>query len=226
MEGVGDIKNSKERLPITIQSGVEIDRSQYPSLLDELMRVERETWPEEWQATRDKFESRLEVYPEGFFAAFANGKMAGISTSEIVDYDPESLPETWDEITDNGYIRKTHNQHRNALYVVSVGVSKSFQGQGIGKSLMEAQKQLAQNLNLKYLFLGARIPKFGQYHKSHPEVTAKQYVNLEESQGRKLDPEIRFYESCGLKIVRVAPNYGPDPESENFGVIMVWKNPD
>ena len=219
-------QKGEERVPIDVKSLVEYNKSQYSHLLDEVMRVEKEAWPEEWQATRDKFESRLQVFPEGFFVAYKDGPMGGVSTSEVVNYDLEHLPQTWDEITDNGLIKKTHSPSGDALYVVSVGVSKNFQGQGIGKGLVEKQKQLAQNLNLKYLFLGARMPEYQKHHRTHPEVSAEDYVKLEESVGRKLDPELRFYESCGLKAVEVIPNYGPDEESENYGVIMLWRNPD
>lgn len=227
MEDKEDISKNLESQPsVEIKPLTQYNKSQYPQLLGEVMRVEREAWPVEWQATREKFEARLEVFPEGFFLAFANGQLAGVTTAEIVQFDPKKPPETWDEVTENGYIRKTHNRAGNALYVVSVGVAPEFQGQGIGRELMDAQKQLARNLNLKYLFLGARIPQFSQFHKSYPEVTVGQYVNSEENPGRKLDAEIRFYESCDLKVRKVVPNYGPDPESENFGVIMVWENPD
>lgn len=227
MEGMEQTLEDKEKpKAMQIKAAVEFDKLQYSKLLDEVMRVEREAWPAEWQATRDKFEARLEVFPEGFFLASINGKLVGVSTSEIVQFNPQQPPETWDEITDNGYIRKTHNSQGNALYVVSLGVSKDFQGQGIGRQLMNEQKELTKKLKLKFLFLGARIPKFAQFHKAHPQVTAEEYVNKEESPGRKLDPEIRFYESCGLKIVKVMPAYGPDPASEDFGIIMVWENSD
>lgn len=208
---------------IFINSMEDVSSTQRKELLDEVMRVEREAWPEEWQATRDKFESRLAIFPDGFFVAFKGRRMVGVSTSEIVNYDPENLPKTWDEITDNGRIKETHDKFGNALYVVSVGVSQEFQGKGIGKRLTEAQKRLAQKLGLRYLFLGARVPGYQSYHKEHPEVSVEDYVRLEEDPANKLDPELRFYESCGLKMLKTMPDYGPDPESENYGVIMVWE---
>ena len=60
MEGVEDIsQNSKEQLPADIKSATEYDKSQQSAMLDEVMRVEAEAWPAEWQATRDKFEARV-----------------------------------------------------------------------------------------------------------------------------------------------------------------------
>lgn len=210
----------------SIKNLAEFDKSQRPAFLDGVMKVEEEAWPEEWRATRDKFESRLEVFPEGFFVVDKGEEMAGVSTSQIVDYDSGNLPQTWDEVTGDGYIKKTHKPDGNALYVVSVGVSQRFQGQGIGHQLVESQKSLAKKLNFKTLFLGARIPGYHEYHRDHPEATADDYAKLEREPGKKLDPELKFYESCGLKTVKVIPNYGPDSESENYGVIMSWENPD
>jgi len=92
--------------------------------------------------------------------------------------------------------------------------------------LVGEQKQLTQGLNLKRLFLGARMPDYHNYHQLHPTGSAEEYVYLEKEQGKKLDSEIRFYESQGLKIIKVIPNYGPDNESEDYGVIMSWENPD
>jgi len=220
------IKNQERFSTISIKSMAEYDPSQYSELLDEVMLVEEEAWPKEWRATRDKFASRLAIFPEGFFVAFKGGRMVGVTTSEIINYDPERLPLTWDEITDNGCIKDTHDPHGNSLYVTSVGVSKKFQGQGIGRSIIEAQKQLVQRLNLKCLFLGARLPMYHEYHRSNSKVSVEDYMKLEKSPGKKFDPEIRFYESVGLKVVEVMPNYGPDRASENYGVIMVWENPD
>lgn len=226
MEDKNEISSNSESLSdMDIKPITEFDKSKYPGLLDEVIRVEQEAWPPEWRATRDKFKSRLLVFPEGFFVAFGNKKMAGVSTSEIVNYDPDHLPSTWDEITDNGYIKKTHDPRANALYVVSVGVSKNFQGQGIGRGLMEEQKNLTKKFHLRYLFLGARIPKYHEYHASHPEASAEGYVELGNDEGKRLDPELRFYESCGLKTMKVVPDYGPDPESEDYGVVMFWENP-
>lgn len=56
--------------------------------LDAIVSLENEIWPEGTRATRDKFESRLRIFPQGFFLVYKNGEIIGVSTSEIINYDP------------------------------------------------------------------------------------------------------------------------------------------
>ena len=48
--------------------------------LGEVIRVESEAWPKEIRAPKEKFKKRIEVFPQGFFAVYVDGVMAGIST--------------------------------------------------------------------------------------------------------------------------------------------------
>lgn len=190
--------------------------------LDEIIRVEKETWPEELQASREKMESRLSLFPQGFFTAKVENKIMGVSTSQISHY--PSPAKTWDELTDNGFIKNSHNPSENALYVVSAGVSKNAQGMGIGGKLIDAQKDLARTLGLRYLFLGARIPGYGAYCQKHGDIPIEKYIQLKNEKGESLDPEIRFYQRRGLQVGGVKQNFEPDAESKDYGVLMVWEN--
>ncbi len=200
-------------------------RNATPADLDEVMRVEREAWPPEIQAPREKFESRMKIFPQGFYVAFHNDKMVGVTTSEIIRYDGKNHPKTWMDVTDNGWIRMTHDAGGNALYVVSVGAS--LQGKGVGSKLVEAQKELVKKLELDCLILGARCP---DYHNSDfDNVPADKYIRMAREDKQPVDKEIRFYTRCGLNAVTAMPDYmgkGEDRESRDYGVIMVWKNPE
>lgn len=202
-----------------------ISKSDFSQVLDEVVKVEKEAWPEEIQASREKFESRAEIFPEGFLTiSLPELGMVGVSTAEIISYDPQNPPLSWEEITDDGWIKNTHDLKGNALYLASVGASPKAVGQGVGSTLVKEQIALAQKLGLDYLVLGSRIPGYHQYHKQHPEATIEEYLSLKKNE-EKLDPEIRFYERNGLKLTKVVPNYmEDDPESENYGAIMVWQN--
>jgi len=191
--------------------------------LDEVMRVEREAWPPEIQAPREKFESRLQVFPQGFYVAFMGDKMVGVTTSEMINYNGKNHPGTWNGITDNGWIKKTHTPQGNALYVVSVGAS--VQGKGVGTELVKAQQELVKKLGLDCLVLGARCP---DYHQSaYDNIPADKYILMTREDGLPVDKEIRFYKRAGLSPVSAMPEYmgkGEDKESRDYGVIMVWKN--
>lgn len=203
---------------ITVRNATEAD-------LDGVMDVER-SWPETMQAPSEKFVSRMKYFPEGFYVALVSGRILGVSTSKIFHYDKNNPPKTWDEASDEGWITK-HDPKGNALYVVSVGVHEKFQGKGIGQRLVEAQKKLVKVLGLDCLVLGARCPEY-----SNPEfnnIFPEEYVRLKRSDGQPRDKEIRFYSRYELQVVCPMPEYmgkGNDPESRDFGVIMVWNNPE
>lgn len=191
----------------------------------EVVRVEAETWPEEIRAPREKFESRARIFPEGFFLGYADNKLWGVATSQIINFDPANPCTSWEETTDNGWIKKSHTFQGNALYVISVGVSPRASRQGIGTALMIAEKGLAKKLSLGWLVLGSRLPGFATWHQVNPRSSIKDYFDCQNETRESIDPLIRFYQRLGLKIVKIVPNYmEDDPESENFGVVMTWQN--
>ncbi|OGH15034.1 MAG: hypothetical protein A3H50_01125 [Candidatus Levybacteria bacterium RIFCSPLOWO2_02_FULL_37_10] len=212
---------------MVIESALNISPANKDDFLEQVMKVERSAWPPELQASKSKFESRFNIFPQGFFVVRLDGKIKGVTTSQITAYD-ESSTHTWDEITDNGMIEKTHSPQGNALYVVSVGVGADTQRGGVGGKLVQLQLELAKKLGLKYLFLGARIPGYDAYCKENGNIPPKQYVDFKKQTDKGLeavDPEIRFYERQGLHPAKIIPNFEPDVQSRDYGVVMLWKNP-
>jgi len=200
---------------ITIRNAREQD-------LNEIVELENEIWPEGTRATRDKFESRLKIFQQGFFLAYKNGKIIGASTSEKIDYYPSNPPTSWEKITDNGYIRATYSPEGNAIYVVSIGAKSRSGG---GSALVQEQKKLVEKLSLKYLVLGARIPGYDDYIAKNRDIPIEEYVQLKREDGELFDSELRFYTRNGLALIKILPNYmEDDKESRNYGAIMVWKN--
>ena len=186
--------------------------------LDDVITLENKVWPPGTRSPREKFESRLRIFPEGFFLAYKEGSLIGVSTSQIIKYDGSTI-DSWEKITDFGWIR-THNPMGNALYVVSLGaISRS----GGGSALINAQKKLATELGLDLLVLGSRIPGYDSYCKKQEEIPIERYVELQRENGELLDPELRFYTRNGLSLKEIKSNYmEDDKESRNYGAIMLW----
>lgn len=203
-----------------MESPILIRKVEYDDL-SRVVKLENQIWPKGTRASRAKFESRFKLFPQGFFTAFRDQELIGVSTSEIINYNPESLPTSWENITDNGFIKKTHTPNGNALYVVSIGaISRS----GAGSALLEAQKKLRQKLNLQLLVLGARIPGYDAYCRAHGEIDIADYVKLTRDDGELLDSELRFYTRNGLKLLKIVPGYmEDDKESRNFGALVYFK---
>lgn len=219
-----DTRAEKEMLnQIIVESATKIAPDERDKFLKEVMDVERSAWLPELQASKEKFISRLEIFPKGFIVARVNGKIKGVTTSQITTYDPLEQ-KTWDEITDNGIIKRTHNPSGNALYVVSVAVSADTQGMGVGSKIVEEQKNLARQLGLKLVFLGARIPGYNKYCKQNGEISVEEYLKLKNQNGESVDPEIRFYQRQGFHPSKIIQEFEPDIGSRNYGVVVVWKN--
>ncbi len=190
--------------------------------LDDIVALENEIWPEGTRASRDKFEKRLRIFPEGFFVAYKNKEMIGVSTSERINYEHSNPPKSWEKVTDNGYIEKSHYNAGNSIYVVSIGAKSRSGG---GSALLKAQKELAKKLRVNFLILGARIPGYNQYCIENKEISIEDYVVLKRKDSELLDSELRFYTRNGLRLVKIMPNYmEDDKESRNFGAIMAWEN--
>jgi len=204
--------------------------------LDLVIKNEEETWPEGTRASRDKFESRARIFPEGFFLAYESGHPVGVSTSEIIQFDPQTPIESWESITNNGFITSEqsengetigHNKNGNALYVVSVGVNPDYQKRGVGSQLVQEQIKLTKEKGLKYLVLGSRVPGLQKAKGNNTEFNSEVYIKAVRQDGLPIDSELRFYARNGLKIHEIKANYmEDDAESLNYGVVMVWENPD
>ncbi|NIN92584.1 hypothetical protein GTO36_06305 [bacterium] len=189
--------------------------------IKEILRIEKEAWPNGLRATKEMFRSRLKTFPEGFLCAVMDGKIQGFVVTEILDYDMGGSRLSWREATDNGYIKKTHNLNGDTLYGVSLSVSAHAQKR-VSVALLEATGKLVIKYGLKQGVFGSRIPR---YHKHAGKMLVEEYIKAKTKTGRLLDPELGIYQSVGLRPVRIIPGYIKDPESLDYGILVVWENP-
>jgi ribosomal protein S18 acetylase RimI-like enzyme len=194
-----------------------------------IIEVEKLAWGEKGAATKEAFESRIKTFPEGTLIALIDDKIVGVIVTQIINYNKENpLKKNWYEITDNGFIAKTHNPNGDTLYGVNLSVHPQYQNMGIGRKLMEFVGKLIIKRNLKQGVLGGRIP---DYHKFANKITAEDYIKIDEKNKNNIppDPELLFYQKeywkIGLRVVKVMPNYFQDPDSLDYGVLLLWKNP-
>lgn len=189
--------------------------------LEGMLRVEHESWSEEQAFTREHFLSHLAVFPEGIFLAEVNDEIAGVGISEILDYDLSHPILTWYEATDNGYLKNSHNPDGSYLYGVSLSISPNFSAFRLGSKMLENAKNHIIDKGLRAFIIGSRVPRYTEHA---GKMSINDYINFRKGQ-HYLDPELEFYSKCGFKIVEALPNYFEDPESQNYGVLMIWRNP-
>jgi hypothetical protein len=190
--------------------------------IDILLRIEQAAWQEK-AATREMLLSRMEVFPEGVFYAIKEGRIQGFAVNQIINYTKfDKDNPTWALLTDNGFMRKSHDYNGDSLYGISISVPPHVDDKDVALKLYEYGGKLTIKHNLKKVYIGSRIPF---YHKYADKMSVDEYVFGKSKTGRILDPELSLYIKMGLKIEKIVPDFFNDPESLNYGVMVSWENP-
>ncbi|MFB7140189.1 GNAT family N-acetyltransferase [Gottfriedia sp. NPDC056225] len=190
----------------------------------DLIRIQQESFPPPFPSelwwNEEQLKNHVTLFSQGALCIEVNGQMAGSMTGLRVDFNPQQPDHSWEEVTDNGYIR-THNPNGNTLYVVDIGVKPTYRKLGLGKWLMFAMYEVVVHLGLERLLGGGRMPG---YHRVANNLSPEQYVDAV-VKGDLKDPVISFLLRCGRMPVKVVANYLEDNESCNYGTLMEWRNP-
>lgn len=183
----------------------------------DITALDEEVWKES-PATCHKIKSRIETFREGNIVAELNGYIVGYLCLQFVN-DITNSATTWSAITDDGFLVKSHKSDGEYMFGVNLTVSPRVAALGVGTQLLIAGWKLIIKANKKGCFLGSRIPG---YHKRNGTPIEK-YVTMKN--GRYIDPELRYYQQSGFKVIKPLSNYFPDKESLNYGVLIYKENP-
>jgi hypothetical protein len=190
------------------------------------IEIEKNAWvdPEakEFSFKEKHFLELIKVNPNGQFIIEEKGAVVGFTNTQLIEFNYED-PElkSWEEICNGGLISKTHVPEGDTLFGINLSFSKEASFIASGKLFAYVVSQMMKN-GLRSVVLGSRIPS---YHKYADEMTAEEYVFAKRKNGKPLDPELHLYKKAGGKFVKVVPNYFPDAQSHNYGVLVMMKNP-
>jgi predicted amidohydrolase/GNAT superfamily N-acetyltransferase len=200
---------------------IEIQQLQLSSY-NQLVETMKAAYPN-WEGsvwTEKSIRRLLHVFPEGQFIVLADDRIVGCALSIIVKYDDFGDEHTFRQITGN-YTFSTHNPNGNVLYGIEIFIHPDFRGMRLGRRLYDSRKELCENLNLKAIVFGGRIPN---YHKHSSELSPKEYiqkVRLSEI----FDPVLSFQLSNDFHVKKVLKNYIPgDEESRDYATLLQWDN--
>jgi len=197
--------------------------------MDEIMRVEQ-SWPEDARAPADAMLVRIEKFAKGFFLAIERDEdgaelvVATITTMPMYFTDG-SIHEftSWDEVTDNGYLRDYDMQRCNTLYIVSGVIDSNYRGGNIFTPMVLREVELAAGLGLRYVLAGAVMPGYRKYVDKHGPVPAYDYTRLR--RGKHLvDPLLAMYEAIDFHVPNphhVLQEYYPDDASKNYAALVM-----
>lgn len=92
-------------IPATIRNYEEKD-------IDALIHIQQESFPPPFPSelwwNKKQLMNRITLFPERALCVEVDGEVVGSMTGLIVNFHPSDADHTWEEITDNGYIRN-HN---------------------------------------------------------------------------------------------------------------------
>lgn len=191
---------------------------------DALIRIQQDCFPPPFPSelwwNEEQLISHVTHFPEGTLCIEVDGLLVGSMTSLLVDFDPNHPIHTWEDITDNGYIR-THNPNGDTLYIVDLCVSPAYRSLGLGKWLMLSMYEIVIEQKRVRLLGGSLMPN---YHHHAEQLTPEAYIEAV-LRGEIHDQVISFLLHCGRIPLQVVPHYLEDEESHHYGVLMEWRNP-
>lgn len=170
--------------------------------------------------TEEQIETLVDLFPEGQVVAIVDGKVVGSAFSIVVDYDKFGDDHTYYEITANETF-KSHNEDGDVLYGIDVFVAPDYRGLRLGRRMYDARKDLCEQLNLRAIVFGGRIPN---YHLYAEKMRPNEYIR--KVRRKEIDdPVLNFQLSNDFHVKKVLKNYLPgDEESLEYAILLQWNN--
>ena len=168
----------------------------------------------------DEIGKLISLFPEGQIVIKVNGDIAGCALSVIVDFNEIDDNHTYDDIAGDTSF-KIHDEDGDTLYGIDVFIKPDYRGLRLGRRLYDYRKELCENLNLKGIVFGGRIPN---YHKFSKDISPLQYI--EKVRSKEIhDPVLNFQLSNDFHPVRILKGYlEGDDDSGEYAVLMEWDN--
>lgn len=170
--------------------------------------------------TKDMFLSQLSRFGEGQICIEDNGKVVAAAQSIIVDYSKWGDDHTYDAIIGGGFFT-THDPGGDTLYGVDIFVHPDYRDLRLGRRLYDYRKQFCEELNLRRIIAGGRIPGYQKYA---DQMSVREYVNKVKNVEAH-DPVLTFQLNNDFHVRKFIRNYIPsDTESRSYATLLEWIN--
>ncbi|TGD78872.1 GNAT family N-acetyltransferase [Hymenobacter wooponensis] len=169
---------------------------------------------------QDEYNALLKKFPEGQICIEDNGQVVAAALAIIVEYSKYGDKHTYAKITGNGKF-DTHDSNGDTLYGVDVFVDPEYRSLRLGRRLYDARKELCENLNLRAMVAGGRIPGYAAYAN---EMTPAKYVEMVRAK-ELTDPILTFQLANDFYVRKIIRGYLPyDSESKAYATLLEWIN--
>lgn len=195
-----------------------LKKEDYLDLKSAMISAYEEMGESYWQER--SIEQLIKIFPEGQLCIEVNGKVVATALSIIVDYKKLGETHTYAQATGN-YTFSTHTENGDILYGIEVFVHPEYRGHRLARRLYDARKLLCENLNLKSIILGGRIPIYEKYADT---LTPREYIDKVRMK-EIYDPTLTFQISNDFHVKKILKNYLPaDQQSKEFATLLEWSN--
>jgi predicted amidohydrolase/GNAT superfamily N-acetyltransferase len=190
----------------------------YQELKEVMTSIYRPLPDSYWE--EEEIETLIDKFPKGQVVIKVDGKLAGCALSIIVEGKKCSGRHTYKGITGN-YSFSTHTNKGDVLYGIDVFIKSEYRGLRLGRRLYDFRKELCEELNLRKIVFGGRIPNF---HKYAGQITPKEYI--EKVKRKEIeDPVLNFQMSNDFHPSKILKGYlEGDVDSNEFAVLLEWDN--
>ncbi|WP_257667632.1 carbon-nitrogen hydrolase family protein [Parapedobacter tibetensis] len=195
-----------------------LSKQDYSDLIDSMTEAYEGSDVGIW--TRKNIVDLTNLFPEGQLCVAVDGKVVASALSIIVDSKITDSGDSYYEIIDHGKFSK-HDMEGDVLYGIEVFVHPEFRELRLGRRLYDARKELCEEMNLKGIIAGGRIPN---YHKYADKLSPRQYI---EKVKRKeiYDATLTFQLSNDFHVKKILKDYLPgDTESRAYATLLEWNN--
>lgn len=182
----------------------------------------RRVYPHDEPWEMKHLESHFDMFPEGQLVAVneSTHDIVGMAASLIVAWDDYDWQDTYLDFTDN-YMFTNHDPQGRTLYGAEVMVAPESQGQGVGKSLYKARREICHTLKLRRIRAGARLSGYHHYAKEMPPLE----YTLRVINGELTDPTLTFQIKQGFRVFNLVQGYFEhDPQSLGHAALIEWIN--
>ena len=210
---------------MTAVSGFAVVRTE-EKMADELAALQEACFPSLAPAERiraEHYRAHVRVFPEGQHAVIetATGRAVAASTDFRTTVDFSHYQHRYIDAVGGNWLT-THQPTGDWLYGADVGVHPDFRRRGLATLLYGERQALCRRLRLQGHVEGA-MPK--GYHFFRETMAIEAYV-ARVVRGEIDDPTLTVQLSRGYHVYGMIPDYLEDPSCANYGVFVVWRNPD
>jgi predicted amidohydrolase/GNAT superfamily N-acetyltransferase len=195
-----------------------------PTIKDipDIVALTQRAYSKEWAYTPEMLAGQLSQFPEGVFVVLRGEEIVGYCATFRISGEVALKPHVWTRITGGGFATR-HDLEGDWLYGMEVCVDPRYRGLRIGQRLYDARKKLCQDLGLRGIVFGGRLPGLSKRRSKFPD--PQDYVDAVVAD-RVRDQTLSFQLRNGFELLGVLPNYLPsDKESMGHAAHLVWHNP-